>query len=122
MKISAVATAMTLAVGDATNLRGAAGGKPNDILVGGAEYFEQQYHEATRKLQTKDPNSLQNNALIPRGHLFGTGYNQYATLQIDKSLEQVYDICYWKCYSEEKCSGFHWRINARYNGRPNGDC
>jgi FtsZ-binding cell division protein ZapB len=66
-------------------------------------------------------NSLDQNAFQP-GHLFGTGYEQYDALEIQKDIKDVINICHPKCMEDEKCSGFGYRIDDRYDGRPNGNC
>lgn len=62
------------------------------------------------------------NGLNPNGHLFGSGYNQYDELEIQPKLQDVNNICVPKCQSESQCTGFGYRIDARFDGRNNGNC
>jgi hypothetical protein len=57
-----------------------------------------------------------------RGHLFGRGFKQYAAIEIRKSLDDVKNICLPKCRNDPVCTAMQFRINARYDGRTNGNC
>lgn len=79
---------------------------------------------AGRHLET-DLNSLKNNPLKVGGHLFGPGYQQYDMAEIRKFDEGMIDVeavCHAKCVNEEECTGFHYRVDNRYDGRTNGNC
>jgi hypothetical protein len=61
--------------------------------------------------------------IVLQGHLFGPGYVMESDLKIGKSLnDHVQDICLPKCRDDPKCTGMQFRINARYDGRTNGNC
>ena len=46
-------------------------------------------------------------------------------LKIQKGVEGMKDVtdeCYSRCIEDDQCSGFHYRIDDRYDGRGNGNC
>jgi suppressor of ftsI len=64
----------------------------------------------------------EDNCIKFEGHGFGSGYHQYDELKINKSIDDVINKCLLKCANDEICTGFGFRINARYDGRSNGNC
>jgi hypothetical protein len=60
--------------------------------------------------------------IVSKGNLFGWGFDQYKDLEIRKSLDDVNNICLPECRDDNKCTGFAFRIDARYDGRTNGNC
>lgn len=70
-------------------------------------------------------NDLAVNTIQHNRGLFGPGFQQYAELTINKYDAGYVDVkskCYQKCLQEEKCTGFSYRIDDRYDGRTNGNC
>ena len=71
--------------------------------------------------QARGQGTLDSNPIRYQGHGFGLGYNQYAKLEISKDINDVKDICVPKCADDQECTGFHFRIYNRYDGRKNGN-
>jgi hypothetical protein len=68
----------------------------------------------TAASSTPGCNSLYGNPFKP-GHLFGTGFQEYENLEIRKDILEVINVCYPKCEEDEKCSGFGYRIDDRFD-------
>lgn len=64
----------------------------------------------------------EDNCIKFQGHPFGFGFHKYDELQINKSIDDVINKCVPKCVNDKICTGFGFRINDRYDGRPNGNC
>jgi hypothetical protein len=94
-------------------------GDPTGLSLKGTESVND--HVRHRLLQDNNLNSLNLNYFQP-GHLFGAGFEQYLELEIQKDIQDVITICYPKCMEDEACSGFGYRVDDRYDERPNGNC
>jgi hypothetical protein len=66
-------------------------------------------------------NKLQNNPINPRGGLFGSGYNQYLNLEIDRTYSEITGNCYPRCANDPKCTGFEYNIMDYHDGK-RGNC
>ena len=64
-------------------------------------------------------NSLEGNPLDPRGHLFGSGFKQYDQIDMSnhRTLDDLEQKCHKKCVDEDKCGGFHYRLDDRSRGQ-----